>query len=76
MGTSGQLGNGNTASSGLAVTVLSLAGATQVVGGESHSCALDGAGSVWCWGDDSFGQLGNGVMAGTSAVPVQVQQLF
>ena len=75
MGTSGQLGNGNTASSALPVQVLGLTEATQVTGGESHTCAL-ASGQVWCWGDDSNGALGNGVSSGTAAVPVQVQQLF
>jgi len=75
MGTNGQLGNGNTASSNLPVNVLNLTGATQVSGGESHTCALAG-GQVWCWGDETNGALGNGVSAGSSAVPVQVQQLF
>jgi alpha-tubulin suppressor-like RCC1 family protein len=75
MGTSGQLGNGNTASSALPVRVLGLAGATQVTGGQSHTCALAG-GQVWCWGDETNGALGNGVSGGTAAVPVQVQQLF
>jgi hypothetical protein len=38
-----------------------LIGATKVVAGDSHSCALlsvAGVGSVQCWGTDGFGQLG------------------
>jgi len=27
--------------------------------GEGHTCAIDTAGALWCWGADSTGQLGN-----------------
>jgi len=33
---------------------------TQVAAGYSHSCALDDTGHVWCWGDNTYGQLGDG----------------
>ncbi|MFN5059116.1 MAG: RCC1 domain-containing protein [Chloroflexota bacterium] len=33
--------------------------ATMIVSGQSHSCALM-SGQVWCWGDNSKYQLGNG----------------
>ncbi len=40
---------------------------------ESHvSCAVTGDGSVWCWGTNASGQLGNGTNSGTSNIPVQV----
>ncbi|NBO38609.1 tandem-95 repeat protein, partial [bacterium] len=32
---------------------------TQVVAGTSHSCALRNDGAVFCWGANSFGQLGD-----------------
>ena len=28
--------------------------------GHEHSCAIDGAGMLWCWGDNFFGQVGTG----------------
>ena len=31
----------------------------QVIGGSSHSMALDTDGYLWAWGDNRFGQLGN-----------------
>jgi len=39
--------------------------------GGSHSCALDGSGSVSCWGEGRFGQLGSGRWT-HSTDPVQV----
>ena len=47
-------------------------GATDVSLGESHSCALV-AGAVKCWGENSYGQVGNGTKESTrSAVPVSL----
>jgi alpha-tubulin suppressor-like RCC1 family protein len=34
--------------------------AIQVTAGDSHSCSIVASGSVWCWGADDAGQLGNG----------------
>ena len=32
----------------------------QVATGQVHSYALGASGQVWCWGKNSFGQLGDG----------------
>jgi alpha-tubulin suppressor-like RCC1 family protein len=70
-GTSGQLGNGSVASHPRdPVEVVSLAGrARKVAVGMDHTCALLDDGSVWCWGENNFGQLGDGT---TSAHPAPV----
>ncbi len=37
-----------------------------------HGCAAQGDGSLWCWGSDSAGQIGNGVTGGARRKPVRV----
>jgi alpha-tubulin suppressor-like RCC1 family protein len=56
----GQLGNGTTTGSTLPVAVLNLANVTVIGAGGFHSLAVESDGSVWAWGNDSFGQVGNG----------------
>ena len=45
--------------------------ATAITVGQSHACALVSDGSVWCWGANYVGQLGDGTTTFRSApVPV------
>ena len=69
----GQLGIGNTNSpQNSPVSVEGLSGPViQVSAGVNHSCALLEDRSVWCWGRNSHGQLGDGTSV-DSATPVQV----
>lgn len=46
-------------------------GATGVAAGGQHSCAITATFSIRCWGNNAFGQLGNGTTM-TSSSPVQV----
>lgn len=43
----------------------------QISAGASHTCLLKSDGTVWCWGDNTRGQLGNGNNT-SSSIPVQV----
>jgi hypothetical protein len=43
----------------------------KVSAGSYHTCAIDTNGSLWCWGDNWYGQLGDGTNVGKD-VPVQV----
>jgi alpha-tubulin suppressor-like RCC1 family protein len=71
----GQLGNNAEANSLIAVDVKGLStGVTAIDIGGSHSCALTSAGSVKCWGWNSFGQLGTNSDA-NSLIPADVQGL-
>ena len=75
----GEDGNNTNVQVNLPVPVLntagnpSLAGISQVTGGDDDTCALTTAGGVLCWGSSSNGQLGNGYLQ--SEIPVQVTGL-
>ena len=57
----GQLGNGDTNSTATPVVVTEPpTNVVAVASGDAHSLALDGTGNVWAWGDNTYGQLGNG----------------
>jgi alpha-tubulin suppressor-like RCC1 family protein len=70
----GEIGNGTTNNSDVPVKVKLPSGTkvTQVRQGCSFTVALTSTGSVLTWGDNSFGQLGNGAVGGRSTVPVKV----
>ena len=41
-------------------------------GGSNHSCAIRNDDSAWCWGDDLYGELGDGQLGTYTAVPRRV----
>ncbi len=49
-----------------------LRGAMQISDAGGHTCALDPAGTVRCWGDDGSGALGDGMTDGYQGTPVSV----
>jgi alpha-tubulin suppressor-like RCC1 family protein len=68
----GQLGIGTTpASANVFMKVDNLTNVTAVAAGSSFSMALKADGTVWTWGLNTSGQLGNGTTT-NSSVPVQV----
>jgi alpha-tubulin suppressor-like RCC1 family protein len=72
---SGELGNGGTAASNVAIEVDGLgSGVKSVSAGFEHTCAVTGAGSARCWGANDAGQLGNGSTQNSKS-PVQVSGL-
>ena len=69
----GQLGYGTTTSSSVPVAVDLPAGVTvtAVAAGEYYGLALTSAGQLLAWGDNAYGQLGDGTTI-SSSVPVAV----
>jgi len=70
---SGQLGDGQGLSRNspdLNSPVTGLEHTFDLAAGGDHTCAIDKDAAVWCWGEDSWGQLGDG---GTSASNVPIQ---
>ena len=72
----GQLGNGTITTSDVPVAVHGVTTATAVTGdniGDSF-CVRLSSGNALCWGDNAYGELGNGTTT-TDALPVAVKQL-
>jgi alpha-tubulin suppressor-like RCC1 family protein len=68
----GQLGNGAAIDSNTPVPVVAMpSGVVSIAAGAEFTCALTNAGAVWCWGNNSSGQLGNGTFT-PSSIPVRV----
>jgi len=68
----GELGDGGTGNRDRPVDVPGVpAGVAALAAGGVHNCALTRAGGVSCWGDNSYGQLGDGT-TGHAAPPTAV----
>ena len=73
----GQLGTGDAApiSSATPLTVSApLSNVVALSAGYHHTCAVLGSGGVMCWGENAYGQLGNGSDV-NNAVPVEASGL-
>lgn len=70
---SGQVGDGTTDFAAMPVKVVGLPGpAAQVKTTGKATCALLTDGTIHCWGDDAYGQLGAGQMKVPSVAPKKV----
>ena len=68
-------GNGGSGGTGGAAPVAATPPLRKLVAGGSHACVIDATDRVFCWGDDKFGQLGNGADAQSAIVPTRVDAI-
>jgi alpha-tubulin suppressor-like RCC1 family protein len=79
----GQLGNGTTPNSSphgtptqVGANVTGFNNIIAISAGVNHAIALKSDGTVWVWGSNAFGEIGNGAAGGNQLVPVQNSSLF
>jgi alpha-tubulin suppressor-like RCC1 family protein len=69
---SGEVGDGTATNRNLPVQITALGNTVAgVSAGDEHTCARKTDGTVWCWGYNGYGQLGDGTTT-SEATPVQV----
>ena len=69
----GPLGDGTIGTDRLTpVQVSGLSGVVTIAGGGAHSLAVKSDGTVWAWGFNNSGQIGDGTFGGNRLTPVQV----
>ena len=75
--TDGELGDGTTDSPKPWAVRVSALGTTvaEVAAGDGHTCARKQDVTLWCWGDNAHGELGDGTTASPKPSPVQVSAL-
>jgi alpha-tubulin suppressor-like RCC1 family protein len=77
----GEIGDGSTTNRLFPTNVMGVSGAIAVSAGERHACALQptnpltGGGTIQCWGENTNGQIGNGMTGAAVTTPATVQNV-
>jgi alpha-tubulin suppressor-like RCC1 family protein len=72
----GQLGRGTTSAfEASAARVVNLDEVISVAAGAEHACALRRDGTIWCWGANDYGQIGDGSSGEDKNLPTKVAGL-
>lgn len=72
----GQLGNAATSAWTRPVETIGMdSGITQIAAGFFHALALRSDGTVLAWGDDQYGEIGNGTISDSPTLPTEVTSL-
>jgi len=72
LNSSSQLGDGGTTNQAAPIAVIGPGGGpalafASLTGGGDHTCGLTSAGLAYCWGQNAYGQLGDGTTTGRTA---------
>jgi len=71
--TSGEIGDGTIATSRLVPTAVAGGLAfSHLATAYAHACAATSSGTTWCWGGNSYGELGNGTANLRDSIPTLV----
>jgi alpha-tubulin suppressor-like RCC1 family protein len=68
----GQLGNGTVTRAPIPIQIGTQTNWLKVIAGDRNTMAIKTDGTLWVWGDNLFGQVGNNTFTNNVTTPTQV----